>query len=186
MSRAKTTVCDENRPTAEFDRFEFRNSRLIVGCKCARNDGMQHECERLKCMADRTLCLTYPAPTCPPSRPCPPRPQVILQDTGHRDKSGAESQSSHRAVDGGTSGVGVGGGGAVGGDGTVGGDGGIVGGRLVERNSRYRPFNARRMRKWAVDQYDDRPALRNFFRPCRVHCVKKQATADICANKTSK
>jgi len=64
--------------------------------------------------------------------------------------------------------------------------GGTVGGRLVEQNSRYRPFNARRMRKWAVDQYDDRPALRKFFRPCHVHCVKKQATADICANKTSK
>lgn len=179
MWRARTTVCNENRPTAEFDRFEFRNSRLIVGCKCARNDGMQHECERSKCMAGRPLCLTYPAPTCLPSRPCPPRPQVILQDIGHRDKSGAESQSSHRPVDSGTRGVGDGGG--------VGGGVGTVGGRLSERNSRYRPFNARRMRKWAVDQYDDRPALRKFFRPCRVHCVvKKQATADICANKTSK
>jgi len=186
MSRNKTT-CDENRPTAEFDRFEFRGGRLIVGCKCTRNDGMQHECERLKCMADRPPCLTYPAATCLPSRSCPPRPQQLSQNNGHQDGSRAESQSSHQPLDGGggTGGsVGGNGGGGTGVEGTgVGGTGvgGTGGERSARRDARYRPFNSRRMRKWAADQYDDRPALRKFFQPCRVHCEQYRTTADVCA-----
>ncbi|CAI6356534.1 unnamed protein product [Macrosiphum euphorbiae] len=178
MSRNKT-MCDENRPTAEFDRFEFRGGRLIVGCKCTRNDGMQHECERLKCMADRPPCLTYPAATCLPSRPCPPRPPHLTQDNGHRDDSRAESQLSNQPADGG----GGGNGGSVGGGtGVVGtGVGGTGGERLAGRDARYRPFNSRRMRKWASDQYDDRPALRKFFRPCRVHCEQFRPATDVCA-----
>ncbi|XP_016658186.1 uncharacterized protein LOC100573328 [Acyrthosiphon pisum] len=177
MPRNKTT-CDENRPTAEFDRFEFRGGRLIVGCKCTRNDGMQHECERLKCMADRTSCLTYPAATCLPSRPCPPRPPHHAQDNGYRDDSRAESQSSHQPVDGG----GGNGGSVGGGTGVVGtGVGGTGGERSPGRDVRYRSFNSRRMRKWASDQYDDRPALRKFFRPCRVHCDQFRPATDVCA-----
>lgn len=174
MSKNKTT-CDENRPIAEFDRFEFRGGRLIVGCKCTRNDGMQHECERLKCMADRLPCLTYPAATCNPSRPCPPRPPHLTRNNSHRDASRAESQSSHQ-VDGG-SGGGVGGSTGVRGTGV----GGTGGEHSTERNARYRPFNSRRMRKWATDQYDDRPALRKFFRPCRVHYAQYRTAPDVCA-----
>lgn len=64
-------ACDENRPTAAWDGIEFRGGALIVGCKCVRNDGMQHECRRAMCMG-RPQCLTRPVPTCPPSQPCPP------------------------------------------------------------------------------------------------------------------
>lgn len=64
-------ACDENRPTAAWDGIEFRSGTLIVGCKCVRNDGMQHECRRAMCMG-RPECLAHPAPTCPPSQPCPP------------------------------------------------------------------------------------------------------------------
>lgn len=168
MTRNKTK-CDRNRPTAEFDRFEFRGGRMIVGCKCTRNDGMQHVCERLKCMADRPLCLTYPAATCYPSRPCPPRPPDIHQNNGHSHDSGAVSQSSHQPV--------------VGGGGTGGGiDGGGTGGRgpFGGRDERYKPFNSRQMRKWATDQYDDRPALRKFFQPCQVHCTQYRTPVDVC------
>jgi len=174
MSKNKTT-CDKNRPTAEFERFEFRGGRLIVGCKCTRNDGMQRECERLKCMAYRPPCLTYPAPTCIPSQSCPPRPPHLTQNDSYRDASGAESQSSHQ-VDGG-SGGGVGGGTGVRGTGV----GGTDDEHSAERDARYRPFNSRRMRKWAADQYDDRPALRKFFRPCSVHYAQYRRAAGVCA-----
>ncbi|XP_022182659.1 uncharacterized protein LOC111042378 [Myzus persicae] len=187
MSRNKTT-CDENRPTAEFDRFEFRGGRLIVGCKCTRNDGMQHYCERLKCVADRPLCLTYPAATCLPSLPCPPRPPDLPLHDGHHNSSRAESQLSHQPVDGGggvtdgvvgTGGVGTGGGGTG-----VGGTGGDE--RAAGRDARYRPFNSRRMRKWATDQYDDRPALRKFFQPCRVHCLQYKRHKGVCDARETK
>ncbi|XP_015363316.1 PREDICTED: uncharacterized protein LOC107161425 [Diuraphis noxia] len=177
MSKNKTK-CDRNRPTAEFDRFEFRGGRLIVGCKCTRNDGMQHECERLKCMADRPLCLTYPAATCYPSRPCPLRPTNFLQNNVHRQGSGAISQSSHQLM--------VGGVGTVGGvvDGGTGGRGTFAGGTggkySAGRDARYVSFNSHHMRKWATDQYDDRPALRKFFQPCHVHCVQYRTPVDVC------
>jgi len=129
---------------------------------------MQHYCERLKCVADRPLCLTYPAATCLPSMLCSPRPPDLPLNDGHPEVSRAGSQSSHQLVDGG--GGGVTGGGV---DGTgVGGTGGEGTGGEERSAGRYRPFNSQRMRKWATDQYDDRPALRKFFQPCRVHCVQ--------------
>lgn len=80
--RRAPKVCDENRPTAAFDRFELRSGQLIVGCKCVRNDGMQHECKRSKCRG-RPECMDYPEPTCAPSRPCPrPKPTDRNPATG--------------------------------------------------------------------------------------------------------
>jgi len=85
---------------------------------------------------------------------------------------------SHQPVDGG----GGNGGSVGGGTGVVGtGVGGTGGERLAGRDASYRPFNSRRMRKWASDQYDDRPALRKFFRPCRIHCEQFRLATDICA-----
>lgn len=49
----------------DFDEIEFRAGRLIVGCKCVRNDGMQHECRRTECQG-RPECVAYPKPTCAP------------------------------------------------------------------------------------------------------------------------
>lgn len=191
MSKTKTGHCDENRPTAEFDRFEFRSSRLIVGCKCTRTDGMQHECERLKCIGNRTLCLTYPTPTCLPSRPCPPRPIERTEDDGHNDGHRDhhyqdDQQDGHQddqqvglqdnsQTDTPTSLLVL-----VDGDGT-GGD------HLAKRNARYRTVNdSRRMRQWATDQYDDRPAHKTLFRPCRVHRTKVHAHKHRCKDAKAK
>ncbi|XP_025414692.1 uncharacterized protein LOC112686558 [Sipha flava] len=140
--------CDKNRPTAGFDQFELRGGQMIVGCKCTRNDGMQHECLRTKCMG-RPPCLTFPVATCAPSQPCPLADNGGGGGGGGGSWTGAERPPVNRRP----------------------------GAAADEDRDRSRAATAaaRRLRRRAVDQYDDRPAFRALFEPCRVHARKPKA-----------
>lgn len=144
---AEAEACDENRPTAAFDKIEFRSGELIVGCQCTKNDGMQHDCRRTKCMG-RPPCVAYPAAECLPSRPCPPpRRRRLREDDRDAQLPRAAARLDKSAPD------------------------------PVKRAASCRPAN-RVMLQWAIDQYDDRPAVKKLFEPCRVHRVMGQPDTD--------
>lgn len=158
-----TTTCDgHHRPSAEttavcdvrdFDEFEFRGGQLIVGCKCVRHDGMQHECRRNECMG-RPQCLTYPAATCAPSDPCRrPRDTVVVADAKKKSWPPPPKRRERKAAAAAARSVSV----------PV----------PVSADDRARRrAAAREMLRWAVGQYDDRPALKTAFAPCRVHACR--------------
>lgn len=138
-----TTTCDPNRPTAGFDEFEFRASQLIVGCRCMRNDGMQHECRRANCMG-RPSCLEYPEPGCRPSKPCPP----LAKSARVKSADSADAGTKTVAV---TS---------------------LPKHPAVIQWLRPRQAFGRHLRRWATDQYDDQPAFKKLFEPCPYHATK--------------
>lgn len=133
---------DDNRPTAEWDRIELRGGMLIVGCKCVRNDGMQHECRRAKCMG-QPQCLVSPAPTCQPSQLCPPSPQPRRSHTKETSSALMTSGSNGLAA--------------------------IAVGTLKHKVCRTDVATNRRLRDQAINQYDTRPAHRKLFEPCQIH-----------------
>lgn len=151
--------CDEHRPTAGFDKFEFRSGEIIVGCKCVRNDGMQHECRRSKCMG-RPDCMAYPWPKCLPSQPCPPSQR---QDDRKRTTPPPQPKTA-TTPDKFTS---------------------TAAAKMDDQSSgRARRTAARRMLRWAMAQYDDRPASYKTFVPCRVHMVAKKKPMKNCPKTT--
>ncbi|VVC45945.1 Hypothetical protein CINCED_3A016100 [Cinara cedri] len=146
-----TTVTCADR---DFDKFEFRGGQLIVGCKCTRHDGMQHECRRTGCMG-QPQCLTYPVATCGPSNPCS-RPDVgakakksppLLPTAANKPLHERKVATKKSAVP-----IPI----------------------TVDERDRRRAAN-RKMLRWAVAQYDDRPMLRKLFVPCRFHAYCKKA-----------
>lgn len=145
-----TMICDGDRVTASFDEIELRGGKLIVGCKCTRNDGMQHECQRAKCMG-RSPCLAHPVPMCRPSRPCQPIANPSKTKTKTRPPLNIRSVE---AVSRGDTSV----------------TDPVVAAERARRQ-RCRRAAARRAFKYATDHYDDRPAFKTLFKPCRVHAI---------------
>lgn len=143
--------CDNDQPTAGFDKVELRADELIVGCKCTRYDGMHHECRRAKCMG-QPQCLAYPVATCLPSQTCQqPQPQ-----TRDRHEATTVTAEPDRTSD-------------------------IVDSEATEaqlRDARRRVAINRRLRKWAIAQYNDRPVpFRPLFEPCQVHTTAARKRA---------
>lgn len=156
MKRSMTETCDEYRSTAGFDKFEFRSSEIIVGCKCVRNDGMQHECRRIKCMG-RPDCVAYPWPRCLPSQPCPSQG---LQDDCER--TGVPPPNT-----------------AVGSNEFMSSTTVFAVTANDQSSVHKRRAAARHMLRWAMAQYDDRLALKKLSVPCRYHVMAKKSPTKI-------